>query len=246
MASRLIIDRGETVTVVRPSHDKGEETIIASDILCLIVPVEGQYELWQAALNTANTAIRKGDILRRDNGLEMQVLRVNTSKLSRTEERTVLDLKDYDRSEQPSEQPSEKAVVDALTDDLIPKRLLHQVISLNALPIFMQESYGSAVFEAFKQVEVAVRKVGGYADTDIGVPLMRMAFHVDTGNLTDPNQQPAEKQARSDLFAGAIGSYKNPGSHRDVEITAEAGAELIIFASHLLRIVDSCNHSGIT
>ena len=105
----------------------------------------------------------------------------------------------------------------------------------------MQGAYGPAVFEAYKQVEIAVRKAGGYAENDRGTDLMRRAFHVDSGNLTDQNQHTAEKQARSDLFAGAIGSYKNPGSHRDVEITAEEAAELIIFASHLLRIVDSCN-----
>ena len=65
---------------------------------------------------------------------------------------------------------------------------------------------------------------------------MRMAFSPENGALTD--SQDTEKQARSDLFAGAIGSYKNPGSHRDVEVTAEEAAGLIIFASHLLRIVD--------
>ena len=83
-------------------------------------------------------------------------------------------------------------------------------------------------------------KLESYAEKDRGTDLMRRAFHVDSGNLTDQNQHTAEKQARSDLFAGAIGSCKNPGSHRDVDLTAEEAAEMIIFASHLLRIVDSC------
>ena len=68
---------------------------------------------------------------------------------------------------------------------------------------------------------------------------MRDAFHTENGALTDLNQQHAEKQARSDLFAEAIGSYKNSSSHRNVEITAEEAVEIIILARHLLRIVDS-------
>ena len=71
---------------------------------------------------------------------------------------------------------------------------------------------------------------------------MRKAFHVDTGNLTNQSRLPAVKQAMTDLFAGAIGAYKNPSSHHDVELAPEEAAEIII-ASHLLRIVDSCIQS---
>ena len=127
--------------------------------------------------------------------------------------------------------------------NLLPTPQLHSIIARKVQSLFLRGDYDTAVFQAFKEIEIAVRKAGGYAETDIGVSLMRKAFHVDDGNLTDPNQQPAEKQARSDLFAGAIGSLKNPSSHREVEITAEEAAEAIIFASHLLRIVDSCNQS---
>ena len=232
MFSEIIREAGESVTVVRLLADKHEELIIASEIMCLIDPVEGKYDYWKASLEKANGDIRKGDILRRDDGSELEVLRSVTQAITFDEEIMELDLKDYDRAEQ----PSQIDVTDVLTDDLLPKRLLHHVVFQKVLPIFMQGSYGPAVFEAFKQVEVAVREAGGYAETDYGTKLMRMAFSPENGALTD--SQDTEKQARSDLFAGAIGSYKNPGSHRDVEVTAEEAAGLIIFASHLLRIVD--------
>jgi hypothetical protein len=48
----------------------------------------------------------------------------------------------------------------------------------------------------------------------------------------------AEQEAMANLFAGAIGIYKNPQSHRHVPTHAEDAAEIIVFASQLLRIVD--------
>jgi len=96
-----------------------------------------------------------------------------------------------------------------------------------------------AVFAAFKAVEEAVRKAGGFGPTDIGVELMRKAFDPAKGRLTDTTKPTAEREALAHLFAGAIGSYKNPHSHRTVSITDHKEAqEMVILASHLLRIID--------
>ena len=235
MRSRIMSRSGETVTIVRLSADKDEETIIASGIVCLVRPVEGQYEYWKASLEKANRDILKGDILRRDDGSELQVLRVISGKGPRKVEKTLLDLKNYDQQKPPLQENE----VDMSMSDFLPEHEFHPAISSKVWSFFSHRAYDTAVFEAFKQVEIAVRKAGGYAEADIGVKLMRKAFNVKNGDLTDPEQQESEKEARFFLFVGAIGAYKNPGSHRDVEITAEEAIEMIALASLLLRIVDS-------
>jgi uncharacterized protein (TIGR02391 family) len=123
--------------------------------------------------------------------------------------------------------------------NLLPRNFLPPLISEKVYPTFLRGRYDTAVFEAFKEVEVRVREAGCYTAGDLGTDLMRKAFHKDSGPLTDHNAEVAERESLAHLFAGAIGSYKNPHSHRNVPLEAHEAAEMIILASHLLAIVDA-------
>ena len=176
-------------------------------------------EAWQCLLSEGFIAPRPAN-LRSTTGMSQNMTYFVTRRGKKIE--TLEDYEDYRKA------------------DLLHKHQLHPIIAEKVWSIFAQGSYGTAVLEAYKQVEVTVREASGYAETDYGTDLMGMAFNVNAGNLTDKKQQSPEKQARLLLFSGAIGSYKNPNSHRNVEFAPEEAAEIIIIASHLLRIVDEC------
>lgn len=121
-----------------------------------------------------------------------------------------------------------------------PKELLHPRILEKAWPAYARTDFDNAAFEAMKALEVAVREAAGYGPEKIGVNLMKDAFSEGKGPLTDAAAPSAEQVSRMNLFWGAIGSYKNPQSHRDVNLDDPVEAlEIILLANHLLRIVDT-------
>ncbi|WP_441252677.1 TIGR02391 family protein [Tardiphaga sp. 71_E8_N1_1] len=125
----------------------------------------------------------------------------------------------------------------------LPRDSLHPALRDDVWQLYHRRRYDTAVFEAMKAVEVSVRAAGNFSNDDYGMPMMRRAFNVHEGVLTDKGATPGERDALSALFAGAIGYFKNPVSHRVVGMQEEA-AEVIMLANLLLRIVASRDESA--
>lgn len=122
---------------------------------------------------------------------------------------------------------------------LLPREMIHASLLDRVWPLYLRGDHDAAVLNSYIAVEIAVRTAAGLPAELVGVQLMRRAFHAEEGALSDKTIPVAEREGILNLFAGAIGSFKNPLSHRNVGLDASRGsAEMIVLASHLLRIVD--------
>jgi len=121
---------------------------------------------------------------------------------------------------------------------MLPRAILHPELIKSCWSAFMRGEYDTAVFQAFRELEVAIREAGGFSADDFGVALAQKAFSEKNGRLTDMEAPSGERVALLNMMAGALGSYKNPHSHRRVHLSAVDATEMIVMASHLMKIVD--------
>jgi uncharacterized protein (TIGR02391 family) len=122
--------------------------------------------------------------------------------------------------------------------------MLHPLLRGRIYSYFAGDDLGTAVFEAFKTVEIEVRAAGHYAEKEIGKTLMCKAF-APKGPLSKPHDDKADSDALAGLFAGSLHRFRNPGghTHRSFQDVLEAMEELML-ASRLLRIVDERRPAG--
>lgn len=117
---------------------------------------------------------------------------------------------------------------------------LHPRIAQRVEQQFLLGEYELAVFAAMRQVEIRVRELAGAPDSLLGVALMKQAFsRHGPGPLVDTEAEGGEQEAEMSLFAGAIGLFKNPTSHRAVSYDDPVMAsEVILLGDLLLRLLD--------
>jgi uncharacterized protein (TIGR02391 family) len=123
---------------------------------------------------------------------------------------------------------------------------LHERLEVRVRAQFLLGEVELAAFAAMREVEIRVRELASASESEIGVKLMRSAFKAD-GPLRRPDRDLGEEDARMNLFAGAIGLFKNPSSHREVDYDDPIVAtEIILLADLLLRLLDQQERVAVT
>jgi uncharacterized protein (TIGR02391 family) len=103
---------------------------------------------------------------------------------------------------------------------------------------FLLGEYELAAFAAMREVEIRVRQLVRADESAIGVSLIKNSFK-ELGPLADRSLDRGERVAVMELFAGAIGTFKNPPSHRQIDYADPTEAsEVVLLADLLLRLLD--------
>ena len=142
---------------------------------------------------------------------------------------------------------TEQDVADYHDHGVLPTGLLHPRIMTDVRSHFTPNQFDTAVFHAFREIEIVLREVVPGDPKRTGRELVKDAFNPTTGKLRNPDTEvpDSEREGEFALFNGAISTHKNPGSHRKLPLERAETARLVLFASHLLFLLDD-RTSGLT
>jgi len=122
---------------------------------------------------------------------------------------------------------------------MLPQGMLHPSIAASAFANFLRGEYAIAIFASYLALEDRVREVCKLPNELLGVKLMRTAFDPKDGLLRDSSRETGEQEAMAHVYAGTIGLFKNPTSHRlNAFDKAEQAVSLVLFATYLINQVD--------
>lgn len=145
---------------------------------------------------------------------------------------------------QSQRQPLTRKAIEKKSPDSFALDFLHPKLVEKCADHFLSGKYDDCILNATKAVEVAVREAAALSNTNLGVTLMRKAFKADAPILKYSDTL-AEQEAIMHLFSGFIGVFKNPHSHRFLEIKDPLAAfEILSFANHLLTLVKNISGKG--
>jgi hypothetical protein len=99
--------------------------------------------------------------------------------------------------------------------------------------------WDSAVRTAGTILEERLRDVGGITDTNrVGRNLVNDIFG-RSGTLASKFLVESERDGCRDLYAGAVGVFRNPSAHRLIDPTPEDGGAIIVFINFLLKKLEN-------
>jgi len=90
--------------------------------------------------------------------------------------------------------------------------------------MFSRGDYDTAVFQAFKEAEISVRRAAELPADLVGVALMRKAFDPKDGPIRSREEVSSERESVAHLFAGAMGYLKNQQPSRCHHVSKISGA----------------------
>jgi uncharacterized protein (TIGR02391 family) len=121
---------------------------------------------------------------------------------------------------------------------LMPETFVHPIIVKKCFSLLNNKEYESAILQAFKAIETTIRKKIKAPSDLFGERLLKAAFNPENGILTNFKLPKSERFAFCNYIIGAFSYYRNPSSHRDVDLDFITAFDKIVVASDLLKAVE--------